>query len=229
MKQWKLYSYVMSAFAVILVLSNTAATKLVPFGPFVWTSAILIFPVTYILGDVITEVYGFAGARRIFWVGLIANCAMALVYAGTSRLPALDLQFGEQYATVLEQVPRIVIASMCGVWCGQFSNAWVMSRMKVLTGGRWLWSRTISSTLVGETVDTAVFALLGFAGIVPPIVLWQMIYSAAIFKTLYETIITPVTYVVVTWMKRFEGAEAFDLDANYNPFGRSHDGSAMHT
>jgi hypothetical protein len=215
-----LYPYVMTAFAVVLVLSNTVAVKLCTFGPFVWTAAILLFPVAYILGDVITEVYGYAGARRIFWVGLAANVLMALTYMLTIRLRGRDPAFDAMYAKVLAQVPRIVVASMIGVWCGQFANALVMSRMKVWTRGRWLWTRTISSTLVGETVDTAVFATLGFALTVPWTVVGQMIYSAALFKTLYEAAVTPLTYVVVHAMKKYEG-EVFDYDVNYSPFARA--------
>jgi uncharacterized integral membrane protein (TIGR00697 family) len=113
-----------------------------------------------------------------------------------------------------------VVASMIGVWCGQFANALVMSRMKVLTRGRWLWMRTISSTLVGETVDTAVFATLGFALVVPWTVIGQMIYSAALFKTLYEAMVTPLTYVIVDAMKKYEG-EVFDYRVNYSPFARA--------
>lgn len=215
-----LYPYVMAAFAVVLVLSNTVAVKLCTFGPFVWTAAILLFPVAYILGDVITEVYGYAGARRIFWVGLAANALMALSYAVAIKLPAVDPAFDQMFGAVLAQVPRLVVASMLGVWCGQFANALVMSRMKVWTRGRRLWMRTISSTLVGETVDTAVFATLGFAFTVPWSVVGQMIYSAALFKTLYEAAVTPLTYVVVNAIKRYEG-EVFDYQVNYSPFARA--------
>lgn len=213
------YPYVMTAFAVVLVLSNTAATKLIVAGPFVWTAAIIIFPVSYILGDVITEVYGYAGARRIFWVGVTTNAVMSVVYWLTILLPPLDAKLNVQYVAVLGQVPRLVVASMAGIWCGQFANAYVMSRMKVLTKGNWLWTRTISSTLVGETVDTAVFATLGFAFSIPWSVMLTMIYSAAAFKSLYEAAVTPLTYLVVNWFKRHEG-EVFDYDVNYSPFAK---------
>lgn len=217
MKKQNLYPIVMAAFAVVLILSNTTAVKLSPFGPFVWTSAIILFPVAYILGDVITEVYGYAGARKIFWVGVASNLLMVVVYTATIWLPSLDPEFGAIYKRVLGQVPRIVMASMVGIWCGQFANAYVMSRMKVLTKGRWLWTRTISSTLVGETIDTAIFATLGFALVVPWSVVGQMIYSAAIFKTLYEVAATPITYLVVNWFKKVEG-EVYDYDVGYTPF-----------
>jgi uncharacterized integral membrane protein (TIGR00697 family) len=219
MEKKTLYPYVMTAFAVILVLSNTMATKLCLFGPFVWTAAILLFPIAYILGDVVTEVYGYAGARRIFWVGLAANIGMVLAYALAIQLPGFASDFDAMFSKVLAQVPRLVIASMIGVWCGQFANALVMSKMKVLTEGRWLWTRTMTSTLVGETVDTAIFAVLGFAFTMPWPVIGQMVYSAALFKTFYEVVITPVTYIVVNAIKKYEG-EVFDRDVNYNPFAR---------
>jgi len=214
-----LYPYVMAAFVAVLILSNTVAVKLVPFGPFVWTAAILLFPVAYILGDVVTEVYGYDGARRVFWIGLAGNVLMALTYTLTIQLKGLDPDFDAMYSSVLAQVPRIVLASMVGLWCGQFVNAFVMSRMKLWTRGRYLWTRTIASTLVGETVDTTVFALLGFSGLVPWVVIGQMIYSAALFKSAYEAVITPVTYLVVNTIKKYEG-EVFDEGVNYNPFTR---------
>lgn len=213
-----LYPYVMAAFAVVLVLSNTTAVKLAAFGPFVWTTAIILFPVAYILGDVVTEVFGYAKARKIFWVGLAANLLMAAMYTITIAIKGIDPEFDSMYSRVLGQVPRIVLASMVGLWAGQFANAYVMSKMKILTKGKFLWTRTIASTLVGETIDTALFAVLGFAGIVPWSVVGQMIYSAALFKTAYEAAITPVTYVVINWFKQYEGTDPFDHDVDYSPF-----------
>ena len=218
MKSKSLYPFVMAAFCVVLVLSNTGAVKLAAFGPFVWTAAIILFPVSYILGDVVTEVYGYAAARRIFWAGLAANLLMALFYVATIALPGINPETSTAYALVLGQVPRIVLASMIGIWAGQFANAFVLSRMKILTKGRWLWTRTITSTLIGETVDTALFATIGFAGIVPWFVVGQMIYSAALFKSAYEAVITPVTYLVVNWLKNYEKEDHYDTDVNYSPF-----------
>jgi len=213
-----LYPYVMTAFAVILVLSNTVAVKLASFGPFVWTTAIILFPLAYILGDVITEVYGYVRARQVFWVGIVANLLMVVVYSLSVAIRGIDADYDRLYAQVLGQVPRLVLASMVGLWAGQFVNAYVMSRMKVLTGGKLLWTRTIASTLFGETIDTACFAVIGFAGSVPWTVIGQMIYSAAIFKTLYEAAITPVTYLVINWFKKYEQQDPFDRNVNYNPF-----------
>lgn len=211
------YPYVMATFCVVLVLSNIAATKLIPLGSFVFTAGIVIFPISYILGDVITEVYGFAGARRIFWMGLAANILMSFVFWLTGLLTPLNPEFNTMYNSVLGQVPRIVIASLCGIWIGQFANSIVLSRLKVLTDGRYLWVRTISSTLVGETLDSAVFVTIAFLGSVPTHVLFTMIYSMALFKTLYEAAITPLTYIVVNWFKRHEG-EVFDRGVSYSPF-----------
>ncbi len=218
--RYRHYSTVMAVFAVLLVLSNTTATKLVQLGPFVWSSAIVLFPLVYILGDVITEVYGYAGAKKIFWVGLLCNILMSLTYLITGLLPALDPEFGVMYSTVLNQVPRIVIASMLGLWVGQFSNAYIMSKMRVASEGRNLWQRMMASTLVGEALDTVVFCVVGFYGVVPVAVLWQMIYSATLFKAAYEAVISPVTYVVIHWFKRQEGyGDDYSAPVNYNPFG----------
>jgi len=197
-KNSKYYSVVMALFAVLLVLSNTTATKLCLFGPFVWSSAIVLFPLVYILGDVITEIYGYEGAKRIFYVGLAGNVLMSLVYYVTGLLRPLDPAFNAMYTTVLGQVPRLVIASLLGLWAGQFSNAYIMHRLR---HGKHLWFRTISSTLVGEALDTAIFCVVGFYGAVPASVLWVMIYSATAFKAIYEAAITPVTYVVIRWFK----------------------------
>ena len=215
---WKLYAYVMAAFAVILVLSNTVAAKIWSLGPFVFAGGMVLFPLSYILGDVIVEVYGYAGGRKIFWVGLAANAFMVLIYFITDSLPGIDPEFSLQYHYVLYQVPRIVVASMVGVLCGQFVNAYVMSRVKVLTEGKWLWMRTISSTLCGESVDTTIFITLAFGLVLPWSVIGSMIVTGAVAKTLYEVAVTPITYLVVNWFKRVEENEAFDSDISYNPF-----------
>jgi len=207
----------MAAFVVILVLSNTTAVKLCQLGPVVATSAIILFPLAYILGDVITEVYGYAGARRIFWAGLAANLLMVLTYTVTILLPGVNPEFNGMYAQVLGQVPRLVVASMIGLWAGQFANAYVMSRMKIATNGKFLWLRTISSTLVGELVDTVLFATLSFAFVIPWPVVGTMIWTSTIFKSTYEVAVTPLTYLVVSWFKEREG-EVFDHDVNYSPF-----------
>jgi len=223
---WRLYQYVMAAYAVLLLLSNIVAVKLVPFGPFVWAAGIVIFPITYILGDVITEVYGYAGARRIIWVGVLANILMVVVFYIAAALPALDPDLNSQFQRVLLSVPRIVVASICGVWVGQFVNAFVMSRMKILTKGRWLWSRTITSTLFGETADSAVFTTLAFGGTIPWSVILTIVLSMGLFKSLYEASVTPLTYLVIGYFKRVEG-EVVDQEVSYNPFNLRDKGGVL--
>jgi queuosine precursor transporter len=214
----RIYPYVVAAFVAVLLVSNTVANKLVPVGPFVWSAAIVIFPISYILGDVVTEVYGYARARRIFWVGTAANAFLALAYTLADSLPSLDPQYGGAFHVVLGPAPRVVVASLFGLWCGQFANSWVMSRLKVITRGRGLWARCIASTFVGEGVDTAVFATLLFAGTVPWFVIPTIIWSAALFKTAYEAAVTPLTYLVVNALKRAEGWESLDERVSYSPF-----------
>lgn len=216
--QRSLYPYCMALFCVVLVLSNTIAARLIVLGPFVLAGAVVLFPVSYILGDVLTEVYGYAGARRIFWAGLAANLLMVAVFALTDRLPAVNPDFAAQFHVVLAQVPRIVIASLCGIWCGQFANAFVLSQVKKLTRGRFLFLRTIGSTICGESIDTLVFSVIGFAGILPLPVIVTLVWSGALLKTLYETLATPLTYLIVAWFKRHEGLDTYDYDVSYTPF-----------
>lgn len=215
---WKLYPFVMAAFVCVLMLSNIVAVKLFPLGTFVFTAGIIIFPLSYILGDVITEVYGYHGARGIIWTGIVANIFMVVVFAVTSALPALDPNLNVKYQDVLLQVPRLVIASITGLTFGQFVNSFVMSKVKILTKGRLLFLRTSLSTLCGETVDTSLFLAVAFAGILPFNVLLTMVVSAALFKTGYEILVTPITYVVVGWFKKVEGLDTFDYHVSYNPF-----------
>jgi queuosine precursor transporter len=218
--KFRLYPYVMSTFAVVLVLSNITAVKLFQWGPFTWTAGIVLFPLAYVLGDVITEVYGYEGAKRIIWVGMAMNALASLTFFLTTLIPPLDPLLGTQYDAVLGPVPRIVGASMVGLWAGKFSNAIVMSRMKVWTRGRHLWMRTIGSSVLGQLIDTLLFASLAFLGVVPVAVIANMVLTGAAFKLVYETVCTPLTYLAVNWFKRVEGVDVFDYDVSYNPFGQ---------
>ncbi len=213
----KLYPYALVAHATFVLLANTLAVKLFPLGPLVFTSGIIIFPLSYILGDVIAEVYGYRGVQKVVLVGIAVNIFASLAFWVTVRFPGVDPVVSDAYARVLDQVPRMVLASTCGIWAGQHANAVVLSRLKVLTRGKFLWVRTISSTLVGETVDTAVFVSIGFGGVLPISTLLTMVWSAALFKTVYEALATPVTYMVVAWWKRVEGVDTYDFDEDYNP------------
>jgi hypothetical protein len=206
-------------FVATLLISNIAAQKLFACGPFTFSGGILLFPVAYIFGDVLTEVYGYARARQVIWAGLFCNALMALFLWIVVQLPPADgWPLQEQFATVLGLVPRIVVASIIGYWAGEISNSFVLAKLKVWMGGRALWVRTVSSTLVGQACDTTLFVLIAFAGIFPSGLLFTAIWSGYLFKVLYEALATPFTYVVVGYLKRREGIDVYDRTTDFNPF-----------
>jgi queuosine precursor transporter len=206
-------------FTTCLLVSNIIAGKLFSVAGIVLPSAVILFPITYILGDVLTEVYGFRKTRLVIWVGFAANLFMSLVFLCAVALPAPAF-FTDQdaYARVLGQTPRIVIASLAAYWAGEFANAATLSVLKKATRGRFLWTRTISSTVVGQALDTALFITVGFIGTVPRGVLLQMIIAQYLFKVFYEVALTPLTYLIVRSVKRREKTDTFDTGVVYNPF-----------
>lgn len=207
------------AYVVCLLLSNIVAGKLFVVKNLVLPAAVILFPVTYIFGDVLTEVYGFKGSRLIIWAGFAANLLMCLIFAIVVALPYPRFWNGQSaYATVLGMTPKVVLASMLGYFCGEFCNSTVLSVMKKLTKGKWLWTRTIGSTIVGEGVDTFIFISLVFSGAVAGNVLAQMIVAQYLFKVLYEIAATPLIYAVVGFIKRKEGLDIYDYGVKYNPF-----------
>lgn len=208
-----------AVFLTCLIVSNVIAGKLISILGVVLPSAVILFPVTYILGDVFTEVYGYRRTRFIIWVGFAANILMSLVFLAAIALPYPPF-FKDQgaYATVLGMTPRIVLASLVAYWTGEFANSITLSLLKKATGGKYLWTRTISSTLVGQAFDTALFIAIGFALTVPGPVLAQMMLAQYLFKVVYEVVLTPVTYAVVGAIKRREGLDTFNRGVAYNPF-----------
>ncbi len=207
-----------------LLISNIAAQKLFACGPFTFSGGILLFPISYILGDCLTEVWGYGRARQVIWAGLICNAFMAaFLWIVVQLPPAEGWPLQEQFATVLGLVPRIVVASIIGYWAGEFSNSFVMAKLKIRTAGRFLWVRTISSTIVGEAVDTVLFVFIAFAGIFPTGLLLTAMWSGYVFKVVYEIIATPATYAVVGFLKRREGIDVYDHETNFNPFKLSVD------
>jgi queuosine precursor transporter len=207
-------------FITCLLVSNIIAGKLILVFGLVLPSAVILFPITYILGDVFTEVYGFRKTRIVIWTGFAANILMSVFFLLAILLPFPPFfKDQEAYARVLGFTPRIVAASLAAYWAGEFANSITLSALKNATRGRWLWTRTISSTVIGQGLDTAIFIGLGFGGIVPPAVLFQLMYAQYGFKVLYEIVLTPVTYLVVRQVKKREGIDTFDLDVAYNPFG----------
>jgi len=213
------FAVLASLFVAALLVSNVAAQKLIQLGPFVFPGGILLFPVTYIFGDVLTEVYGFARARQVIWAGLAANVMMAAFLALVVALPpapAWTLQ--REFAAALGMVPRVVLASLTGYWAGEFVNSFVLARMKVLTEGRYLWARTIGSTVAGQAVDTALFVGIAFGGVLPTGVLAGAAWWSYVFKVAYETAATPLTYALVGWLKRAEGLDTYDRAISFTPF-----------
>ncbi len=214
-----LFLILTALFVTCLLVSNIIASKLIQLGGAVLPSAVILFPVTYILADVFTEVYGFKKTRLVIWLGFGANAFMSLVFMIAIALPHPDFfQNQAAYATVLGSTPRILLASLAGYWAGEFSNSIVLSVLKKLTKGRYLWTRTIGSTIVGEGLDTVLFIGIAFAGTVPAGALAGMMLAQYLFKVGYEVLLTPLTYLVVGSIKRKEALDTFDSGVVYNPF-----------
>jgi hypothetical protein len=210
---------VSSLFVAVLLISNVASAKIVDFGVFTFDGGTLLFPLGYIFGDILTEVYGYARSRKVIWLGFTSAALMSLVLIAVGRLPpAPGWENQEAYEKILGLTPRIVAASLVAYFAGEFSNSYVLARMKVLTGGRLLWLRTIGSTLVGELVDTLLFVTIAFYGALDGRLLVSVILSNYLFKTAVEAVLTPVTYRVVAALKKSEDEDYYDRRTNFNPF-----------
>jgi len=210
---------VISGFFIgVLVLSNILAVKMVKIGPFVFDGGTLLFPFSYIFGDVLTEVYGYRDMRKVIWTGFVVLIFMVCNIRLISILPAEgSWTLQNDFNNILLQMPRISVGSICGYFIGSYSNSVVLSKMKVLTGGKYLWIRTIGSTLVGELLDSIVFVAIAFSGLYAPSVLIVMTFSNYLFKTVIEVVCTPFTYMVVNFFKKHEHTDTFDYDVRYNP------------
>ncbi len=214
-----LFLMLTSIFVTCLILSNIIAGKLIAVWGIPLPAAVILFPITYIFGDILTEVYGYERARLAIWCGFIANLLMVVVFVVTVALPYPGFWKDQAaYRTVLSFTPRLVLASLVAYWSGEFANAFVLSKVKLLTGGRWLWMRTLGSTIVGEGLDTLFFIAIAFGGSMPLPVLGTMMLAQYVWKVLYEAVATPLTYWVVGWVKRREGIDTFDANVHYNPF-----------
>lgn len=221
-KRYKYLDALTTAFVVILLVSNLVAQKVCLIGPFAVSGAILLFPITYIFGDVFTEVYGFAASRRAIWLGFFGTSLLYLMGSLTIALPPAPGWHNQQaFAAVFGFIPRILAASLIAFWAGEFANSFTMAKLKLLTNGRKLWTRTIGSTVVGQAVDTTIVVFLTFLGTVPLRTLGNMIATGYLLKVGYEILATPLTYAVIFWLKRAEGADAFDRHESFNPFSFS--------
>lgn len=228
--RWRYYDLLMAAFVTILLLSNLiGAAKpsfiTLPDGTdWSFGAGVLFFPVSYIIGDVLTEVYGYARARRVIWTGFAALAFMAfMAWVVVALPPAAGWNGQESYEQVFGNTWRIVAASMIAFWAGEFANSYVLARMKVWTRGKALWSRTIGSTVVGQGLDSLIFYPLAFYGVAgwPPELLWQVVLSQWAIKTAWEALLTPFTYLVIGWLKKREGVDIYDTDTDFSPFARS--------
>jgi len=230
MRRFRYLDALTTAFVVILLVSNLVAQKVVRipfFGihvhgqllTFSTSGAMLLFPITYIFGDIFTEIYGYAASRRAIWLGFFGTALLYAVSAIVIALPA-DPEFKHQeaFVTVFGILPRILIASLAAFWAGEFANSYTMAKLKLITKGRWLWTRTVGSTVVGQLVDTSLVIVITFAGTFTPGKLFQIIWQGYLLKVAYEVLATPLTYLVVNWLKRAEHVDTFDTHTNFNPF-----------
>jgi queuosine precursor transporter len=219
LRNFRYYDLLVHVFVVVLLISNLVGAKISAIGGFRVSGAQLLFPITYIFGDIFTEVYGYSGSRRAIWIGFFASGLMALMGLFVVWVPpAPGWRDQAAFETVFYQVPRMIAASLIAFWAGEFTNSYVLAKMKLLTGGRYLWMRTIGSTVAGQAVDTATVITLAFAGRTDWGTIGNMIVSGYLFKVVYEALATPLTYLIVNALKRAEGVDVYDTDTNFNPF-----------
>jgi hypothetical protein len=219
---FRYFDILVALFVSVLLISNIASTKILSLWKFTFDGGTLLFPVSYIFGDILTEVYGFRRSRRVIWLGFFAALLMSLVLFIVQILPpAGDWNNQQAYESVLGFVPRIVIASLLAYFTGEFTNSVILSRLKIITKGRFLWTRTIGSTIIGEGIDTLVFCWIAFYGILPQPLFWSVLISNYIFKCAVEIGFTPLTYLIVGILKRKENVDVYDYGVSYNPFEMS--------
>ena len=224
-RRFKYLDILTTTFVVVLLVSNLVAQKICKIGPFDVSGAILLFPITYIFGDVFTEVYGFAASRRAIWLGTFGTALLYAMGVLVISLPGAPGWKNQQaFQIVFGFLPRIQTASLIAFWAGDFANSYTMARMKLLTNGRMLWTRTVGSTVVGQAVDTTLVILLTFAGKYQATTLLNMIVTGYLLKVAYEVFATPLTYAVVGALKKAEDADAFDRNEDFNPFRLSASG-----
>ncbi len=233
MANYRFFPLVASVFVTCLIVSNIMAVKLVSFGtlPVIGVltlpAAVIIFPLSYIFGDVLTEVYGYARARQVIWIGFGCNAlAVSAIWLG-GLLPAAPVWTAgtysspdaaqQAYEAILGFTPRLLLASLTAYLFGEFLNSFVLAKLKVVTHGKWLWLRTISSTLAGQLVDSGIFIAIAFTGILPLAAIVQLAAAQWLFKSLYEILATPLTYIAVHFLKRAEKLDHYDRQTNFNP------------
>lgn len=212
------FLFIVAIFITCLITANLTAVKLVEIFGLVFPAGTIIFPISYIFGDVLTEVYGYRQARRVIWLGFFCNFILVITLWVGQILPPASFWDGQgAYERILGYTPRLLAASFLAYLVGEFANSFVLAKMKIATKGRWLWTRTIGSTLVGEGLDSLVFITLAFLGTIPARVLLSAILTQWLVKCAYEAAATPLTYRVVDFLKRKEGLDVFDYETKFNP------------
>ncbi len=231
LSSYRFYDLLVHVFVVVLLISNLVGQKICVIPLFSWngqpvsaniSGAQLLFPITYIFGDIFTEVYGYGASRRAIWLGFGACAVLSLMGLFVVWIPA-DPNWPNQKAfeAVFYTVPRFIVASLVAFWLGEFTNSYTLAKMKIWTTGKHLWARTIGSTVTGQFVDTSVLILIAFGGRTPWGTMFNLILSGYVGKVLYETLATPLTYLVVNKLKRAEGVDVYDRDTSFNPFARA--------
>lgn len=229
MKSYKYLSFITGVFTATLLISNTLDTKLFSLGPLTLPSGIILFPLAYIFGDVLTEVYGYDTSRKVIWTGFVSLLLMALTYEAARRLPAASIwHYQESFDNVLKHTWKIVLASITAYFAGEICNSYVLAKIKVRMRGRALPFRLVASTVVGQGVDTSVFVLIAFSTRyslreMAPIIAWGWA-----FKVAWEVVALPLTWLVVKYLKKAEGVDYYDLHTNFNPFRFSQQKEAEH-
>ncbi|PIT88292.1 MAG: transporter [Candidatus Magasanikbacteria bacterium CG10_big_fil_rev_8_21_14_0_10_36_32] len=217
--KFKYIDILTALFAVVLILSNITSSKIVSFGGWInFDGGTILFPLAYIFGDLLTEVYGYSRARRVIWIGFAMNILMVLIFWLVAVLPAAagwGLQ--DSYNNILGVIPRIVLASLTAYLVGEFLNSYVLAKLKVKTAGRFFWLRAIGSTAVGQFLDTTIFIAIAFIGVLPLSLLGTIWLTNYVFKISVEIILLPVTYRVVRCFKQKEGVDYYDRGTNFNP------------
>jgi uncharacterized integral membrane protein (TIGR00697 family) len=216
------YRFVIIAaiFVTCLITANIIAVKIIGIGSVFLPAAIIVFPLSYIFGDILTEVYGYRWARRVIWLGFLCNLIFVFFAWMGQLLPAAPFWEGQEaYASILGYAPRLLIASFCGYLAGEFVNSFIMAKMKIATQGRWLWTRTIGSTIVGQGLDTSIFIIIAFAG--TPSFAPIMILYHWLAKTAIEALATPFTYTAINFLKKKERIDVYDYKTDFNPFAIS--------
>ena len=212
----KIFLIFTSIYITLILISNILAGRLISIGSISLTGAVMVFPFTYILSDIFTEIYGFNKNKKIIWLSFMCNLIMVLIFMIVLKLPYPDtFKNSEEYNLVLGTTPRNLVASLVGFLFGNFLNSIILSKLKVVTKGKFLALRTITSTILGEAIDTAIFITIAFWGQLPNEILIHMIINQSIFKILIEIIATPITYKVINKVKKIENEDAYDNNIKY--------------